>query len=457
MAAATAGAAPAAPTPPPSQGAWSIDSIGIGIGVAAGTYALLTAGGAPSLRVAAAVAAAGAGMLTAVAIPRLRALTESGHTVGATEPPSDETLFRRHYVLGAATRVWLFTRTWSPPSSVAARGVVHYYHGFGEHCGRHAHVAERLAARGFIVCAHDHAGHGQSEGDRGYVTRFADMTADAVAVMLGNVELAATLPQLIMGHSMGALLAIHVASDPAVRSRVAGVVLSGTALAFDPKLDTPLNRLAAHTLSAWLPKLTLDPLDANELCTNVEVVRAYRRDPMVYTGESTRNRMAQYGWHERATAATQYAHTSLAGALSVRYGAEMMRAVDAVFATGGLADTWSHPTLMLHGEDDRICLPIGARRFHAAVSARRTTPATAAEAGGASGGAGTAATATPAIDLRLYPGAMHEIFNETLLPAPVAAAGSAGRGSAGESVSQCAIREAGEWLERLTAAAAASR
>jgi hypothetical protein len=106
-------------------------------------------------------------------------------------------------------------------------------------------------------------------------------------------------------------------------------VLSGTALSFDPKLDTPLNRALANALSEWLPKvrqrlrsvagcfsalalpthhvlilpllllllllllplllllslqLPVTPLRASCLCTDAEVVGNYVRDPLNYSG-----------------------------------------------------------------------------------------------------------------------------------------------------------------------------
>src|ERR1700682_2566047 len=39
-------------------------------------------------------------------------------------------------------------------------------HGYGEHAGRYAHVAERLVAEGAAVYAPDFEGHGLSDGDR---------------------------------------------------------------------------------------------------------------------------------------------------------------------------------------------------------------------------------------------------------------------------------------------------
>ncbi|MCL4155308.1 UNVERIFIED_CONTAM: hypothetical protein GTU68_030743, partial [Idotea baltica] len=42
-------------------------------------------------------------------------------------------------------------------------------HGIGEHSGRYERLASHLTQLGFEVGAHDHPGHGQSDGQRGVV------------------------------------------------------------------------------------------------------------------------------------------------------------------------------------------------------------------------------------------------------------------------------------------------
>ncbi|MCJ7756453.1 MAG: alpha/beta hydrolase, partial [Thermoanaerobaculales bacterium] len=63
-----------------------------------------------------------------------------------------------------AYRIW--------PSEKDPERIVIIVHGYAEHGGRYAHVAERLAARGAIVCAPDHIGHGKSGGERALIADF---------------------------------------------------------------------------------------------------------------------------------------------------------------------------------------------------------------------------------------------------------------------------------------------
>src|SRR4029077_10149052 len=71
-------------------------------------------------------------------------------------------------------------QTWVPPDPHA---VVVVAHGFAEHGGRYAHLAERLNQAGYAVRIPDHRGHGRSEGARTSVVRFDDYVADLLSII----------------------------------------------------------------------------------------------------------------------------------------------------------------------------------------------------------------------------------------------------------------------------------
>ncbi len=79
------------------------------------------------------------------------------------------TLARHHGYLEGVGGLRLHYRTWEPAGPRAAALVVH---DLGEHGGRYAPLAERLAGHGFVTVAPDLRGHGRSDGRRGHVSRF---------------------------------------------------------------------------------------------------------------------------------------------------------------------------------------------------------------------------------------------------------------------------------------------
>ena len=68
------------------------------------------------------------------------------------------------------------------PADDPPRALVLLFHGFGDHSGRYAHVAEWLAGRGYAVWALDQRGHGRSPGPRGHISRYAQFLGDVAAL-----------------------------------------------------------------------------------------------------------------------------------------------------------------------------------------------------------------------------------------------------------------------------------
>ena len=97
----------------------------------------------------------------------------------------------------------IHVRTWAPASP--PRGVVVIAHGFAEHGGRYAAVAEHLVAEGLAVVAADHRGHGLSEGRRTSVVRFDDYVDDLTTVITRARDRWPSQRLVLLGHSMGGL------------------------------------------------------------------------------------------------------------------------------------------------------------------------------------------------------------------------------------------------------------
>ncbi|XP_035761446.1 monoglyceride lipase [Neolamprologus brichardi] len=97
----------------------------------------------------------------------------------------------------------LFCRYWEPTGQ--PRALVFIAHGAGEHCGPYDEMAQRLKELSLLVFAHDHVGHGQSEGDRMTIKDFQIYIRDS----LQHIDLMKSrhpdLPVFIVGHSMGSV------------------------------------------------------------------------------------------------------------------------------------------------------------------------------------------------------------------------------------------------------------
>src|ERR671939_988374 len=149
------------------------------------------------------------------------------------------------------------------------RRLVVLVHGYGEHIGRYEHLAQALTARGSTVVGPDHIGHGRSAGERALVESFEPIVDDVRRVVQAE---RGDLPVVMVGHSMGGLIAIRYAQRH--RADLVGLVLSGPAVGLGP------------VMQQWLaaPELPSDPLDATALSRDPAVGEAYVADPLVWHG-----------------------------------------------------------------------------------------------------------------------------------------------------------------------------
>jgi alpha-beta hydrolase superfamily lysophospholipase len=114
------------------------------------------------------------------------------------------------------------------------RAVVHVSHGVGEHAGRYAHVARALHAAGYAVVADDHRGHGATGVGHlglGELGKGAHHAVfDAVeAVAQQARSWFAPAPFVMLGHSWGSLVAQKLLAR--TPELFDGLVLSGTSYA----------------------------------------------------------------------------------------------------------------------------------------------------------------------------------------------------------------------------------
>ncbi|MDO4182427.1 MAG: alpha/beta fold hydrolase [Coriobacteriia bacterium] len=139
---------------------------------------------------------------------------------------------------------------WKPQEPAELKGVVQLIHGMAEYIDRYDDFARFLAADGYVVCGHDHLGHGLSQPDqalRGH------MPADGKETLLANAQNVQekvagdypTLPVFVFGHSMGSFVARALLRRHG--KNLAGVVVCGTG--FVPVGTSKAGNALARTIS----------------------------------------------------------------------------------------------------------------------------------------------------------------------------------------------------------------
>lgn len=256
---------------------------------------------------------------------------------------------------------------WQADDTLPPRAVVLMVHGLGEHARRYDHVARQLLDWGFAVRAYDQRGHGESGGERGGLSSDALLLEDLAEVVDdtrlrsmralrvdGARQAAEPLPLILLGHSLGGLVAgrfVSLGLRP-----VDGLVMSSPAL--DPGLNA-MQKLLLATLPVIAPNLRIhNGLKPEFISHDKQVVRDYLADPLVHARISAR--LARF----IATAGP---------------------------ATLAAASTWTTPTLLMYAGADRLVSPAGSRAF--AEAAARNASA-------------------KVVTSRCFDDLYHEIFNE---------------------------------------------
>ncbi|MES2681958.1 MAG: lysophospholipase [Pseudomonadota bacterium] len=241
-------------------------------------------------------------------------------------------------------------QSWLPEK---VQAVVLIAHGVGEHGGRYGHVAEALVGTGCAVYAIDHRGHGQSEGPRCLIDRFAHAVSDMNTMVDRIVEKHARKPVFLLGHSMGGALALSYTMKHG--ERLAGLALSGPAVALDgaPWLLRQISKL----LSLFAPKAGMLPVDPTLVSRDAEMVAGYASDPLNFHGK-----------------------------LPARTIGEIIAFAEWVPAA---VSTITLPLLVQHGGGDKLAGVSGSRMIAARAGSKDKT-------------------------LKVYEGHAHEIFNEPL-------------------------------------------
>lgn len=228
--------------------------------------------------------------------------------------------------LKAKDGIQLFVRENIPPQY---RGIICIVHGFGEHGGRYAHVADFFNKKGYAVLAIDNRGHGKTEGKRGHTPSFDSYLDDIDVFLTDTKQRLNDVPMFLYGHSMGGNLTLNyvIRRKPTI---LRGLVVTGPwiRLAFEPK---PIMITMGKIMRSILPTFTQDSgLNADHISRDKEVVEAYKDDPLV---------------HSKITASAGMSMTDSAAFLNTYSGAMPI------------------PTFILHGTDDKLIAQAASEEF----------------------------------------------------------------------------------------------
>jgi alpha-beta hydrolase superfamily lysophospholipase len=245
---------------------------------------------------------------------------------GAGSVPASLIEVRLERGLRLPGRVWCAERP---------RALVAVIHGLGEHCARYAALAADLVQARYSVAALDLPGHGEAPGPRGDVPSWTQLREQVVPAMFtalrGLPGQPMDLPHVLLGHSLGGVLALDYAiAHP--RTLVAAVAMS-------PALRTgmqPWWKLAlGHAARFTAPAAGFSHgLDESGMARDPEVLALRRQDPRVHDRISPR---LYFSFNEARQRVLREARR-----LQV-------------------------PTLLLQGMGDRIVEPKGALEFNAAA------------------------------------------------------------------------------------------
>jgi alpha-beta hydrolase superfamily lysophospholipase len=239
---------------------------------------------------------------------------------------------------------------WTP--DVTPRGVVVLSHGFGEHVRRYDHVAQRFGEDGLVTYALDHRGHGRSGGKRVLVKDISEYTGDfGTLVGIATKEHPGDT-RIVLGHSMGGGIVFAYGVEHPDDYDL--MVLSGPAVAAQ-SVVSPLLVLFAKTVGVIAPGLPVQQLDANAISRDPAVVDAYNTDPLVHHGKVPAG----------------------IGRALLMVGETMPQRAPALTA----------PLLVVHGAEDALIPVDGSRQLVEVVG-------------------------SPDVELKIYPGLYHEVFNE---------------------------------------------
>lgn len=212
--------------------------------------------------------------------------------------------------------------------------VVCIVHGIGEYGGRFDRVAEAFRSRNIAVLSMDLRGHGNSLGKKGHCAPRKDVLEDVNALLQYAEEKYPGKEIVLYGHSMGGNISLDYRARGDFNDKPVGYLISAPWIRLVRPIPKVLYGLV-KILAKVSPEFTISSSVDEKILGNPKSVKPYNDNPMV---------------HNRISA------LCAVNGFEIGLGLE-----DGTHVDNGKAS--AIPTLLMHGDADRICSVEGSRKI----------------------------------------------------------------------------------------------
>jgi alpha-beta hydrolase superfamily lysophospholipase len=237
-------------------------------------------------------------------------------------------MIRETFTITSVSGKNLFAQSWS--ASESPKAIIVLIHGFGEHCSRYSSYIGLFEQADIAFISMDQIGHGQSAGKRGVIQSFKQLLDDVDQLIDKAESLFPGIPKFLYGHSMGGNIALNYLLQRNFPFK--GAIISSPWLKLSNELPA-VTKLLVRLFSHIIPNITTKSgLNTNYISSKPHEVHAYNIDKL-------------------------------------NHGRISFRLLNSIIKHGNWAINNMHllkvPTLLLHGNKDRITSHLASRELAA--------------------------------------------------------------------------------------------
>jgi alpha-beta hydrolase superfamily lysophospholipase len=174
--------------------------------------------------------------------------------------------------------------SWEPEVKPVA--VLALLHGLGDHCRRYDNWITQFSMNKIATVSFDYRGHGRSDGKRGVINDFDELTDDTKLLLGKAKELFPGIPVILYGHSMGGTISMSYCLQYEELPDLAIITSPWLKLKHPPSV---ILRLLIRVASRLFPKITFSTgLHSDDFSENSEFVMEKERDELLHNRISPR-------------------------------------------------------------------------------------------------------------------------------------------------------------------------